>query len=146
MRDVAAMRWFPLLIPLALAACAKVLPKLHELGQYAGKLELQLPDRALAGELTFDRASRNLQWVVRGPTTVSLVRREDGNAQAFENGQPRAATELENADLRMIATLVDPGPMDGVEIAAAPGGYRFRRGSFDATVRLIETFKGHGGR
>ena len=36
--------------------------------------------------------------------------------------------------------------VDGVEIAAAPGGYRFRRGSLDATVRLIETFKGHGGR
>src|SRR5262245_11115558 len=104
---------FPWLLAVALlpAGCRHAVIPLHEKLGFAGKVTIQVEDgadaRRVEGELVFDRASRNLQWIVRGAPgpTVSLVRKENDAVEAFENGVPRLITAGETLDFTLVKSV-----------------------------------------
>lgn len=138
------------LLLLGLTSCGKARAPLHDLPSFAGKVAIRWSEgsgpRNLEGELVFDRASRHLQWVVRGATTVSLAQVENGKPEAFENGVPRPATERELEDFRIVKALVVPEPGKTPVLASAPDGYRATVDGKEFTVSTIETIRGHGQR
>lgn len=118
--------------------------------RFSGKLTLSWSESGTQlrreGELVFDRASENLQWIVRGATTVTLTKAATGGVQAFENGVPRAPSPVETADFELVRQVVSPDPGKSPEVAAASGGYRVNLAGRDVVVSTIETNRGHGQR
>ena len=131
------------------AACGERTAMLHELDSYAGTVELQeigeLSTRpgSITGVLTFHRASGNLQFQMREPEVVSLVRHSSGELRAFAGERWRVANEAETAVFELIEAAVRYRPEDGEAPMSWAGGYKITLADRQLGIRVLDESDSH---
>jgi hypothetical protein len=101
--------------------------RLDQLPSFVGQVELRGDGAGLPAvfELTFDRASGNLQLVRRDPPTIALLRGGDGLLRAFADGAPAPVEPPDAALFGLAESLVHPPASAG--FAPLPdGAYELR--------------------
>jgi|SoiMethySBSTD1v2_1073268.scaffolds.fasta_scaffold968258_2 hypothetical protein len=138
-----------------LCSCGPKVKPLHLLPSHRGTVRIEVEEAGKAGktdriegELTFDRSTPILQWVVRPDpsTTIALHRGEDRKVEVFtkENWRPPTAAELQ--DFELVRSVVEPPPPGPAIRALTPSSYEFDADRRVIRVSMFETIKQHGKR
>ena len=122
-----------------LAACGEPTRMFHEMDSYAGSVELSgIGGGTITGRLTFDRASGNLQFQLREPEVVSLVKNPSGELRAFAGERWRAMSDAEIAMLELIEAAVRYRPEDHQAPMLWEDGYKIVWADRQLAIRVLD--------
>lgn len=126
------------------AACGEPIRMLHEMDSYAGTVELSgMGGGTITGRLTFDRASGNLQFQLREPEVVSLVRDSSGELRVFAGERWRAMSDAETAILELLDAAVRYRPEDHEAPVVWEDGYRIALADLQLGIRVLDEPDSH---